>query len=64
MTAWELLPHLQDLFSRFPEFRPHESWELQWVLLALNYTPDVEDEDEITAARALALTDMTGREAA
>jgi hypothetical protein len=34
MTAWELLEHVRDLFSRHPEFRHHAPWELQWLLLA------------------------------
>ena len=45
-----LLAAIRDLFSRFPEYRHRDSWELQWLLYALNYTNKLEDEGEITAA--------------
>jgi hypothetical protein len=64
VTTWELLPHLRDLFSRFPEFRHHASWELQRLLFALGYSDELECEHEIDLARALALTDWTSGEAA
>jgi hypothetical protein len=42
---------LRDLFSRFPEYRHHQPWELQWLLFALSYSDELKDENEIAAAR-------------
>ena len=50
VNAWELLPLIRELFSRHPEYRYHAAWELQWLLYALNYTDELEDEAEIAAA--------------
>ena len=52
-----LLPALRDLYSRHPEFWYLEPWELQWVLYALNYTDELEDEREISAAVEVARGD-------
>ena len=50
MNAWELLPLIRELFSCHPEYRYHAAWELQWLLFALNYSDELEDETEIGAA--------------
>ena len=50
MNADQLLPLIRDLFSRHPEFVHHEAWEIQWLLFALNYSDELEDEAEIAAA--------------
>jgi hypothetical protein len=60
LNAWELLPLIRELFSRSPEYRYREAWELQWLLFSLNYTDRLEDEREIEAARDVALTDLDG----
>ncbi len=46
----DVLPMIRELFSRFPEYRHHQPWELQWLLFALNYSDELEDENEIAAA--------------
>ena len=53
----ELLLAIRDLYSRHPEYFHHEPWELQWLLYALNYTDELEDEGEIAAAAEVARTD-------
>jgi hypothetical protein len=53
----ELLLAIRDLYSRHPEYLHHEPWELQWLLYALNYTDELEDEGEIAAAAEVARTD-------
>jgi hypothetical protein len=60
VNAAELLPLLWDLFSKHPEMRDLEAWELQHVLWTLGYTDDLEDEGEIAAAVEVAKTDWTG----
>jgi hypothetical protein len=57
MTSAELLPLLRDLYSRHPEMRNLEAWELQHVLWTLGYTDDLEDEGEIAAAVEVARED-------
>jgi hypothetical protein len=52
----ELLLAIRDLYSRHPEYFHHEPWELQWLLYALNYTDELEDEGEIAAAAEVART--------
>jgi hypothetical protein len=52
MNAAQLLPLLRELFSRNPEYRYREPWELQWLLFSLNYAGRLEDEGEIAAAAA------------
>jgi len=49
VNSWQLLPAICDLYSRQPEYRHLQPWELQWVLYALNYTDELEDEGEIAA---------------
>jgi hypothetical protein len=41
---------IREFFSRFPEYRHHQPWELQWLLFALGYSDELEDENEIAAA--------------
>jgi hypothetical protein len=60
VNAAELLPLLRDLYSKHPEMRTLEAWELQHVLWTLGYTDDLEDEGEIAAAVEVAKTDWTG----
>ena len=50
MNSAQLLPAVRDLYSRLPEMYYRQPWELQWVLYALNYTDELEDEAEIAAA--------------
>jgi hypothetical protein len=46
----DVLPMIREFFSRFPEYRHHQPWELQWLLFALGYSDELEDENEIAAA--------------
>jgi hypothetical protein len=39
-----------DLYSRRPETTHLMAWELQWILYALNYTDELEDEGDIAEA--------------
>jgi hypothetical protein len=57
VNAWELLPHVRDIYSRHPEFWHNEAWELQHVLFSLGYTDDLADEGEIAAAMEVARGD-------
>jgi hypothetical protein len=63
VNAWELLPAIRDLYLRHPEMYGLEAWHLQWVLFALGYTDELEDEAEIAAAAAVARTDLGGEAA-
>jgi hypothetical protein len=63
VSVIELLPALRDLFSRDPEMVDLESWHLQWILYALNYTDDLEDEAAISAAVEVARADWGGEAA-
>jgi hypothetical protein len=65
MISAELLPLVRELFSRNPENRYLQPWELQTLLWTLGYTDELEDEGEIAAAVAklVAQTDWTGRAA-
>ena len=60
MTSAELLPLIRELFSRCPEYRYHEPWELQHVLWSLGYTADLADEGAIEDAVEVALGDVRG----
>ena len=53
----ELLLTIRNLYSRHPEYFHHEPWELVHVLYSLNYTDDLADEAEISAAVEVARTD-------
>jgi hypothetical protein len=59
-----ILPILRDLYSRHPEYRQHEAWELQHVLFSLGYTDELLDEGEIQAAIEVARTDFDPDEGA
>ncbi len=64
MNSAQLLPAIRDLYSRLPEYWHHQPWELQWVLYALNYTDELENEAEIAAAVEVARSDWPQWEAA
>jgi hypothetical protein len=53
----KLLPLVRELFSRLPEMRTLEAWELQSALFVLGYTDELEGEAEIAAAAAVARED-------
>jgi hypothetical protein len=57
VNSAQLLPAIRDLYSRLPETYHLQPWELQWMLYALNYTDELENEAEIAAAAELARTD-------
>jgi hypothetical protein len=57
MSAAQLLPAVRELYSRHPEYRYHEPWELSQVLWSLYYTEDLEDEGAIAAAADVARQD-------
>jgi hypothetical protein len=57
MNAVELLPAVRDLYSRHPEMRTLEPWELQSALFVLGYSDELEDEAEIAAAVEVARED-------
>jgi hypothetical protein len=44
MNAVQLLPALRDLFSKYPECRCLEPWELQSALFVLSDTDELADE--------------------
>jgi hypothetical protein len=50
MNTVELVATLRDLHRRRPGTRHLQPWELQWILYALNYTDELENEGEIAAA--------------
>lgn len=54
MNAVELVAALRDLYRRRPETRHLQAWELPWMLYALNYTDELEEEDAIADAVAVA----------
>ena len=54
MNAVELVAALRDLYRRRPETRHLQAWELPWMLYALGYSDDLEDEDAIADAVAVA----------
>lgn len=55
-----LLPAVRALYSRHPEAFYLQPWELQSLLWSLDYTEDLADEAEISAAVEVARTDWTG----
>jgi hypothetical protein len=57
VSASQLLPAIRDLYSKRPEMRTLEPWELQQVLWSLNYTDDLEDEPAVWAASEVARED-------
>jgi hypothetical protein len=52
-----LLASVRDVYSRRPETRCLEPWELQHVLFSLGYTNDLADEAGIAAAVEVARGD-------
>ena len=63
MNSAELLPLIRELYSRSPEYRYLQPWELQTLLWSLGYTDELEDEGEIAGAVEVARTDWTGEAA-
>jgi hypothetical protein len=57
MNSAQLFPAIRDLYSRDPEYFHLQPWELQWLLYALNYTDELEDEADIAAAVEVARGD-------
>ena len=57
VNSAQLLPAIRELYSRRPEYFHHEPWELVHVLYSLNYTDDLADEAEISAAVEVARGD-------
>ena len=57
MNSAQLLPAIHDLCSRLPETYYLQPWKLQWMLYALNYTDELEDEAVIAAAVEVGRTD-------
>ena len=55
----DLLASVRDLYSRRPETRFREPWELQHILYSLGYTNGLVCEAEIAAAIEVACTDWT-----
>ena len=54
----EILPMLRELFSRQPEARYLEAWELQSLLFSLRYTDGLLNENDIASALEVARTDF------
>ena len=50
MTAADILPMLEDLYTRYPESRRLLPWELQTLLWSLGYSDELLDEEEIARA--------------
>ena len=53
----DLLPKVRELYSRLPETRFREAWELQHPLFSLGYSDGLVPEAEIAAAIEVARTD-------
>jgi hypothetical protein len=64
VNSAQLLPAIRELYSRHPEYCHHEPWKLQWLLYALNYTDELENEAEIAEAVEVARQDWPQRRAA
>jgi non-homologous end joining protein Ku len=60
----EIVPLLRELYSRRPETRDLEPYELQSILWSLNYTDELVDEANIAAAIEVARTDFDPDEGA
>jgi hypothetical protein len=54
----DLLPKVRELYSRLPETRFREAWELQHVLFSLGYSDGLVPEAEIAAAMEVARSDF------
>jgi hypothetical protein len=57
VNSAQLLLAIHDLYSRLPETYHLQPWELQWMLYALNYIDELEDEAVIAAAVEVARQD-------
>jgi len=57
VNSAQLLPAIHDLYGRLPETYHLQPWELQWMLCALNYIDELEDEAVIAAAVEVARSD-------
>ena len=57
-----LLALVRELYSRGPETRLREPWELQHLLFSLGYCDGLVPEAEIAAALEVARTDWTTEE--
>ena len=66
IVAYEpnLLPLIRELYSRRPETRYHEPWELQHLLFSLGYSDGLVAEAQIAAAVEVARTDWLPDEGA
>ena len=60
----DVLSMVRELYSRRPEARGLEPYELQSLLWSLNYTDELLDEGEIAAAIEVARTDSDPDEGA
>lgn len=60
----DVLALIRELYSRRPEARDLEPYELQSLLWSLNYTDELLDEGEIAAAIEVARTDSDPDEGA
>ena len=60
----DLLASVRELYSRRPEDRFREAWELQHVFYALGYSDELFSEAEIAAAIEVARTDWMPDEGA
>ncbi len=58
MSAGEIRPLLRDLYSKRPDMRYLQPWELQSALFVLGYTDELLDEWEIAAADETAREDF------
>jgi hypothetical protein len=60
----DLLASVRELYSRRPETRFREPWELHHILFSLGYTDGLADEAEIAAAVEVARNDWMPDEGA
>ena len=58
MSVGEILPLIRDLYSKHPEMRYLEPWELQSALFVLGYADELLGEWEIDAAVEVARKDF------
>ena len=58
MSAGEILPLLRDLYSKCPEMRDLQPWELQSALFVLGYVDGLLGVWEIAAAVEVARKDF------
>jgi hypothetical protein len=58
VSASEILSLLRDLYSKHPEMRYLEPWELQSALFVLGYADELLSEWEIAAAVEVARRDL------